>query len=416
MKIVIFWSMLIFVSLLTACGGDDGNGSDSGNDEMSFDPWKDIGEATLDESAITEQVRVLEFGDGMTISYDGSDEEGEERVCRREGREGVFYEVCVSLEDDPYFVALEKDTLVWHPLMFDRFATNLDCYTQVEGEEKEWADCESEVFPKIGGEDFLCKAGLVNGDKALKCSDEWAVVVNGGDNNTKTICRVHLSQGSGRCLGARKAGVKDDKELILPMQPTFWSGYQSTHGNSRQFLEGEEAVPLPIQDLPEGAKLSYFSTDTGVCMVNNNRYGEDLGKVSISMRVRAPAECKIVLVSEAEGFADRVFTARLPILKASEVRWEAYQRVDNYFFVGETLTAEVPVLVAPTDMSIRYTSLDESVCTVNKDSGAVVAVAPGECTIRLIAREKRLSGFDHRALLSRERLEGVFCGHSVERL
>ena len=383
-----FLFTIVTTLFLSACGGGSGGGEPESGTNVTFDPWKGIGEASLSETETTERVRVLEFDDGMAISYDGSDEEGEERMCRREDREGVFYEVCVSLEDDPYFVALESNSLVWHPLLFERFTTDITCHTWTEGEEKLWVDCDSVAFPEMGGEDFRCEAGVVNGDKALKCSDDWAVVVNGGEHDTKSVCRVHLTHGSGRCLGARKGKEKDDKKLIRRMQRTFWDGYRSTHGNARQFREGDVVEPQVPQNLPEGAKLSYTSFDTDVCRVNNSMHSETFGTLTIAMAVAAPAVCKISLVVRAEGFVDRVLTARLAVLKPSEVTWATYYRRGNYFYVGETLKAKVPVFVEPARMQSEFVSLDESVCTVDKNTGAVTGVAAGECTVRLLAVQR----------------------------
>ena len=97
------------------------------------------------------------------------------------------------------------------------------------------------------------RRGLVNGDKALVCSDDWAVAVNGDTDDTKTICRVHTEEGSGRCLAAPKEDVPDG-ELILPMQRSSWEGYRSEQDNDRQFAMGESLVPATPQDLPAGGR------------------------------------------------------------------------------------------------------------------------------------------------------------------
>ena len=396
MKTITFWSVLTFVLLLSACGGDgggDGGGITSAPtsnnkkkepppEEREKTPWERAGAGALVESEVSDQFRVLEFDDGMAISYDGSDSSGDEEICRREVHGDTFYEVCMPLEDDPYFVVLENNAFVWHPLMFDRFATELVCRFWEEGENKVRRDCMAEVFPAMGGDGFYCEAGLVNGDKALRCSDQWGVSVNGEDHESKTVCRVLLSDGSGHCLGAPSEG-DEDADLILEMQKTTWAGYRSAHDNEGQFAQGAMASPLAPQDLPEGAQLTYWSGDEDICTVENSVMG---GGVMILPGVTAPTVCKIYLKIEAEGFADRVLFVELPVLKPNDTTWGRYRRPSNYFYPGETLGAQTPASTDPATTDNEYTSLDETICTVDKDSGSVTAVAAGECAIRLTAR------------------------------
>ena len=390
MKTITFWSALTFVLLLSACGGDSGGGGSTSAPTSKkketpgvVDPWRDAGAGSLSESdGVTDRVRVLEFDDGMAISYDGSDSSGDEEICRREVHGDTFYEVCMPLEDDPYFLTLQSALGVWHPLMFDRFATELLCRSWEEGENKVRRDCMAEVFPAMGGDGFYCEAGLVNGDKALRCSDDWGVVTNGEDQESKTVCRVLLSEGTGRCLGAPREG-DEDADLILEMQKTTWAGYRSAQDNEGQFAQGAMVQPLVPQDLPEGATLTYWSEDEAVCTVENSAMG---GGVIVLPGVTAPTVCKIYLKIEAEGFADRVLFVELPVLKSNDVSWGHYQRPSNYFYPGETLAARAPTSTDPATTDNEYTSLDETICTVDKDTGSVTAVAAGECAIRLTAR------------------------------
>ena len=272
--------LVVFVlSLIVSACGSKNSGGGGGNSNQTpkrvVDPW-----AGIDRGF---RIRETPFRSGcwrsmmaLWVRYDGSDVGGEELVCRREVMEGENYEICMALEDDPYFVALESNMVsvfgywetatdrdeicvrpggaseayeeyaaasdeaggreyrprceqfVWHPLMFARFATELSCYSWENSDPRAAVDC-ARVFEALGGEDFLCQAGLVNGDKALKCSDDWAVVVNGREDDSKTVCRVHLSDGSGRCLAAPKVGASDG-ELVLDMQQTSWDGYRSGTG------------------------------------------------------------------------------------------------------------------------------------------------------------------------------------------
>ena len=392
MKLIVFFATLVLTLLLSTCGGDGGTGGENSekNAEKVFDPWESVGGAFLPEEAgaVTGTVRVLEFGDGMAISYDGSDAAGEEQVCRREEDEGTWYEVCMPLEDDPYFVLLPNNAFVWHPLMFDRFATELNCKSWMTDEDtgaetNVVTDCAA-VLSGMGGEDFNCQAGVVNGDKALKCSDDWAVAVNGDDDDTKSVCRVHIGNGSGRCLGAPKEKVTD-QELILEMQKTSWDGYRSLQDNERQFIVGESAQALIPQELPKGAKLYYRSQDEEVCTVDNDDSDGGLGLVTVSDSVTAPTICKVLLKITARGFADRLIFVRLPVLKPNDTTWADYERINNYFYPGESLDVGEITSNEPPATEKGYESLDEAVCTIDS-IGTITAVAPGECTVRLTAK------------------------------
>ena len=387
MRTFTFLSTLILGLFLAACGGDDGGNGPSGKaPEKIVDPWKGVGGGVLPEGegAITDSVRVLEFADGMTVSYDGSDAGGEEEVCRRERDGNRWHEVCMPLEDQPYFVALESLAFVWHPLLFERFATELVCRAWEEGDEvKLPADCAA-ILPRFGGEDFRCEAGVVNGDKALKCSDDWAVTVNGDTDDTKTVCRVHIGQGSGRCLGAPVEGVPDG-ELIRRMQRTGWDGYRSGQDNPRQFAPGEAFPAVFPLDLPAGARLSYRSKDEEICTVDNDDQDKGIGGGVIMEDVVPPAVCRIVLKVRAEGYADRVLIARLPILKSNDTAWADYTPLADGFYPGDTLAAGAVSSTDPASPDLKYTSADESVCTVDVATGEITAVTGGECTVTLTA-------------------------------
>ena len=387
---------LILCLFLTACGGSNGGGGNTKTGtpktapktpEPVLTPWEMAGEGSLSEESDA-NVRVLDFTDGQSVVYDGSAEAGDEQVCRRrlvEETDGTsrYYEVCMELTDDPYYIAPELNSLVWHPLMFDRFATELNCYIYIEGAARESSaadvDCASDVYPQMGGEGFTCHAGLINGDKALRCSDDWAVAVNGAETQTKSVCRVLLTDNTGLCLGAPRAGVEEE-ELILEMQQSSWDGYRSVQDNPQQFAPGDAAPALTPQDLPAGAVLTYTSTDESVCTVD-----EELGNVSIPRDVVAPVMCRIDLNIGAEGFADRLLFVEFPILKANDAAWGEYVRSNNYLYPGETLEAGAVLSIDPGELETMYTSLDESICTVDAQEGVVTAVAAGECGVRLRA-------------------------------
>ena len=369
---------------MAACGGgDNGESGTAKIPEKVFDPWVGVGSGSLTEE-VSETVRELTFADGMTVSYDGSAEDGSEQVCRRQQSEDTWYEVCMPLEDDPYFVLLPNNAFVWHPLMFDRFATELVCHSWLEPETVTDENCDTAFFENMGGEGFRCQASPVNGDKALVCSDHWAVAVNGYQGDTKTVCRVHTEVGSGRCLGARKRGVASDDSLLLAMQRTVWEGYRSVRDNSGQFAPGDTGKLIVPQDVPPGAHLSYVSEDESICGIDDAPPRGEM--VMISVGATAPAACKIFLTIQAEGYADRVLFVELPILQESDVAWANYNRINNYFYPGETLVSGAVSSTDPASTQNFYESLDDSVCTVDGESGEVMALVSGDCMIRLTAR------------------------------
>ena len=379
MKHVVFLSTLVLgLSLFNCGGGDDGNGGNPVKPvEKVYNPWDGVGEGTLTEG-VSERIRELAFADGMTVSYDGSAEDGSERVCRRQQSEDTWYEVCMPLEDDPYFILAPNSALVWHPLAYNRFATELNCRSWMDIEDVMGEVCDTAFFEKMGGEGFSCQAKPVSGDKALVCSDHWAVAVNGLDEDTKTVCRVYTESGTGRCLGARKPGVESDDGLLLQMQQTDWQGYSSVRDNSGQFAPGDIGQLVAPQDTPPGAQFSYASEDENVCTIDGDA-------VMISAGATGPDTCKIFLTVKASGYADRVLFVELPILQESDVAWADYIRSNNYFYPDEMLAAGAVSSSDPAATENTYKSLDEAVCTVDSETGAVTAVAPGECTVRLTA-------------------------------
>ena len=400
--IIVLTTLVSSLLLMTTCGGDgdDGGKPPAAREKPVFNPWSAVGGASLPEGVVTDSVRVLNFGDGMTVSYDGSDEEtGAEEVCRRTSSGEFHYEVCMPLEDDPFYVEPEVNALVWHPLFFDRFATDLTCRSWREGQDSKTEEDCGDVMPRFGGENFNCEAGLVNGDKALRCSDEWAVVVNGDTDDAKTVCRVHLRNGSGRCLGAPKTRMVTgtdgtetevpvpDAELILEMQRTSWEGYGSGQDNSKQFAAGETVVAVVPQDLPAKAVLSYRSRDENFCTVDSDDSDGGIGTVVINGELEPPFTCKIILKIESTGFADRVLFAQLPVLKANDTAWADYTLSGDIFYPGERLAAGTVTHSDPASPRLTYSSLDESVCTVD-ENGNVEAVSAGACTVRLTAVER----------------------------
>ena len=386
------------VLLAIGCGGGNDVGTPGGDGPKEASGiWGRAGDGALakDVGAVTESVRTLTFDDGMVVSYDGSDTEtGEEEVCRRHSAQGQHYEVCMPLEDDPFFIPPQTNALVWRPLLFERFSTELACRTWRDGDEaKTPSDCDT-VLPLFSGEeDFHCEAGVVNGDKALKCSDQWAVVVNGDADDTKTVCRVHTVSGDGRCLAApkRRTVVEEDgteieedvpdAELILVMQKSSWEGYSSGQINERQFVEGESVVTSVPQDIPSGAEMGWHSSDEDICTVDG-----ETGTVTIGENLNLPVHCKILLKITAKSYADRVLFARLPVFKGNDTGWEDYTLQGDVLYVGETLVAGGLTHTEPASPQLLFESLDDSICTIDASSGTLMAVAPGSCDVRLTSK------------------------------
>ena len=372
--------------LLTACGdgidvdfrgGENEKPSPEAKEVPRVNHWEDAGDGALPEDgdSVTDTMRSLVFVDGIIIRYDGSGRE--EVICRGGSDSEGHYEVCVSLDDDPHYITLETNFLVWHPLMFTRFGNYLQCWTWRGNEAKMEADCE-DVFARMGGAGFRCWPGLEGGDKALRCTDGWSVTANGEDGELKTVCRVHTESGTGRCLSAPREGV-EDATLILPMQMTSWDGYTGSHDNEKQFMAGEMAMALVPQDVPEDAQLEYVSSDESICTVDEE------GSISIDASVVAPAQCQIYLRVRAEGYADRILFVDVPVLKESDARWANYVPPENQFFPGESLGAESVVSLDPSTTENEFVSLTTDVCSVD-ENGTLLALKAGECMVKLTAR------------------------------
>ena len=163
-------------------------------------PWGSAGGGSITpeiENRITDTVRVLAFDDGVVISYDGSSTDaGDQEVCREEEHEGQEIKVCMDLEDDN----LPETTTGTNPIRgrdevvgfagLDSFSDVLTCY--VDGVRQFNCNAVFETISDAVGDDFSCQANLYNGDKALSCSDNWAITVSessteGASTQEKTI-------------------------------------------------------------------------------------------------------------------------------------------------------------------------------------------------------------------------------------
>ena len=379
-----FIILMLTSVLLITCGSDNADVI-AGKYRSGGDPWKDVGNGALPtDGSFTDDVRVLDFGDGMRISYDATVPDDEE-VCREEVVGNHRYGICMSLVemDTP----MEDNSLLWPLLILESFNGRIDC--TIDGNYK---DCDTEVFPYLGGGEDFCQSGVVNGDKALVCEDDWAVVANGEEGQSKTVCRVHLSNNSGRCLGAPKTRTVSDggdgeveepvptEELILEMQQSSWQGYHSENINPVQVLENDNLAAEVVTQLPTDAELSYKSLNESVCAVDNDGSDGTLGDVTILSGV-APDVCEVLLTISAPDFVDRVIVAEVAVVQANNTAWTGYA-ANPVFYVGEVRSPQAPTS-APASATLVYRSQNETICTVDGDSGEVTGVAGGDCVIVL---------------------------------
>ncbi len=375
-------------------------------------PWGNAGRGGIPTSgpAITNTVRRLAFNDGMTISYDGqSSDPANQEVCRQEEHNGQEIRVCMDLENDPGVGGGVQGTNPLtsggnRPQVFVEkvFADVLTCY--VDGVRQFNCNTVFETISSEVGEDFNCQADLVNGDKALRCSDDWAIVVNGDeDEQEKTICRVNLADGSGRCLSAPKMEDTDDdgvpdtaipvEELIMEMQKTTWPGYRSPvnaqYPNPAQMRAEAILSPADFADAPEEAEISFEVTTEDVNGDGTIQDDEVICRVANDGILTADdatlGTCKVVVTIEAEGFVDRVFNSQMEVVAANDATWGGYN-ISNNFYPGEG--SALAALDAPSDGSLSsprygYTSLTRGICTVNPTTGALTAVSAGACRVQL---------------------------------
>ncbi len=415
---------LLILLALAACSGDDGGAGGGGGGGSTPapptgsppappappppTPWEQAGDAQIpDPAAITATERQLAFDDGMTVSYDATDPNNEE-VCRMEEVGGQELSVCMGLEEtgSPLLfggfgsasarVHAKEIRDLWGEDFFleMQFVSTLTCY--VDGAS---TPCVT-VFQAISSEtgtSFNCESGLVNGDKALRCSDDWAVVVNGeeGGGNSKTICRVNLSDNSGRCLGAPKRIDTDDdgildtevevEELVLEMQKTAWEGYATSYYNPAQMLYTEGLDPVALVDSPAGdVTADYVSKTLTVCTVDNDNDSNNgvRGRITPDGDSNNKGICKIVLKVEAANFVDRIFEREIETVEQNDTTWDGYPNAAMSIGGTQAPNALGDEIASP---AYTYTSQDTSICTVNSTNGEIEGVAMGDCQIVLLA-------------------------------
>ena len=399
--------VFIFFTSFVSCIKTKNKSSPARGNTGTSNPWSSAGGGSIPSGrSVTNTMRLLSFSDGVTISYDGSSTNpADQEVCREETHNGQNVRVCMDLEDDggssgspilfaPLMAGPQTEFVAWAA-----FADTLTCY--VEGVRQ--FNCTT-VFQTISssmGESFSCEADLVNGDKALKCSDDWAIVVNGDeDEQEKTICRVNLTDNSGRCLSAPKMEDLDGdgtmeqvpvEDLIMEMQKTSWSGYQSDKANPAQMLNSESLVAAALANAPVGATISFQSLraeDTnadGVVDSNDAVFCTVTGDGDMTSVASGTGTCKIQVSVEARGFVDRMIISEMEVVQDNDAAWAAPgYTVSNNLYPGENQAADAPTTtVSP--INYNFISLTPSVCAVDSADGEVTAVVAGNCRVQLDA-------------------------------
>ena len=113
-----------------------------------------------------------------------------------------------------------------------------------------------------------------------------------------------------------------------------------------------------------GLAVRYNSSTTGVCTVD-----ADSGEVT----ARAAGNC-VIAASQAGDTTWASASAQQQITVQSNVQFGAVPSLT----VGDSATVTVS---ASTDRPMRYSSLTETVCRADADSGLVTALAAGTCTV-----------------------------------
>ena len=365
---------------------NDGNqASNPAREEIvNLDPWQNAGIPIIPTSmTIRERIRSLMFEDGLRIDYNGdSNGDGngigytdDEEICRQQDSEGELFGICMALSADR------------------RIFCKIDDSPQ--------PNCD-EIYAQWG-DDFECESKTLNGDPILNCSDGWGILANGEKDKSKTICRVLLSNNSGRCLNAYKE--QDDgtgtlipveaDELILNMQNTSWQGYNSGHAaNPLQAFDTDPPLsPLPLTDLSENTTLNYKTSDPTVCTIDNDQNEANGIQGTLSLLVGStPAICTVILTIEREDYADRILSIDIELVEDNDSTWTGYANAlsvapyNDIFYAGESLSPD-PIAGTLSTPELSYQIEDENICTVDENSGEVSGITTGSCIINLLVSQ-----------------------------
>ncbi len=394
----LFYLASLFISL-SGCGSGDDVGGLSSNIKAISDPWKNLQEDSVDPNKVTEKERELIFSDGIAIAYrantlDGGSLTGNDEICRKEQKNGEALEICLDLTTSLNSPILTRSNLkaiiISEPVISEE---GVSCY--INGVS---SYCGA-VYDKIGGDQFNCKSELLNGDKSLSCSDNWAVVVNGEEeDDSKAICRVSLLNNSGKCLAApvdkidEEGNQKPPEDLVKEMQNTSWSGYLNKKEgivNFKQILFDTDtdmklkAEPLVDHPKIDNVKLNYKSLSVNICTVDNDDDKKNGEKGTITIVGRG--KCKIVLKVKVKGYIDKIIHASMEAADKNNATWEGYD--NSLFYINETRTPEnVQNISGPT---LIYKSEYPSICKIG-GNGVVEALKVGQCTVKLLIKKQGL--------------------------
>ena len=381
---------IILLFTILSCGKNKSSSNNEGGGEESaqtsrenateIDPWESAGTPIIPEDiTVTDRIRSLIFEDGLLMSYNGDtagDGNGigatdDEEICRQHEVDDENLEVCLDLS-----------------------SLNITC--NIDGSTE--PDCD-DVYAELGN-DFECEADTLGGDPTLKCSDDWGIIANGERGRSKTLCRVLLSDNTGYCLNAYKE--EDDgtgtlvpvlsEDLILNMQEVSWKGYDGGHlANPAQAFDDAPPInPLPLENLPENAVLTYRTLDTSLCTVDNDLDETNGIKGTLTpVNGSAPTVCTVILTIESPQYADRIFIMEFELVEENDSTWTGYAGTlaaapfGGTFYAREKISPDAigGTLSGP---ELSYTSVDESICTVDEDSGEVTGIAHGICIINLL--------------------------------
>ena len=297
-------------------------------------------------------IRKLPFEDNFTTSHNTRFH----RICREHTVQGKLMAICLTTDSSG--------------------KNSVSCYIDDSADDIDQTDFRpcSTVYPRIGGEKLTCQAGIFFDSKALKCNDNWGVVLQGQDLDSQNLCRIYLAGGSGFCMKSPKeqGGLPYDTDLSTKIQRTTWNKYPV---KTLQIFGVVESTPP--ENLPPNHVLSYTVSDTKICTID---------KTSGTLTGSYPGTCIVSLTVSAEGFVDRFFSVSITVSnEISGTHWTGYP--SNTLQIGQELLPTRLINLEPTSTLI-YTTNANSICRVinNEESdkhGAVSGVRLGQCTITL---------------------------------
>ena len=208
------------------------------------------------------------------------------------------------------------------------------------------------------------------------------------ESTTPDVCGVDSGTGAlvyvddGSCIIRLTASAEKysnaTADVTLTISPIdldslVWSGY------TPDSISFSDRGTLPTFNEPtgmlEGTTFgNYSSTDDMICTVDSS------GALTA---ILDNGTCTInVTASTPPGYKDKTLTANVTItpLTLDDFTWDGYSSNSVTF-------PTVPNLIAPEDVpdntSASYTSLDESICTVDPGDGSLTLVDDGTCEVRL---------------------------------